>query len=111
MGDDKSEETPRTEVVRDTAELEVEGARWTARVGGKSRSGAALASAPILLVRFECADDAGARPRQAWVVGASLGKLTPLQVEAAFRASEVAEEPWARKPLFPEAGSRSGRDS
>lgn len=110
MGDDKGEEVQRTEVVRDTAELEVEGVQWTARIGGKSRSGAALAPAPILLVRFECADDTGAPPREAWVVGASLGDLTPLQVEAAFLASEVAGEPWVPKPLFPEAGSRSGKD-
>ena len=83
---------------------------WTVRVGGMSRSGAALAAAPILLVLFERAGGGDEARREAWVVGRSLEDLTELQMEAALRRSTPAQSEWSRKPIFPESGSRSGKD-
>lgn len=93
-----------------TAEVEVDGVSWTVRVGGMSSSGAAGAAAPILLLRFESREEGDAAPRESWVVGRSLRELTELQIEAAFGRSAPAPEAWSRKPIFPEAGSRSGKD-
>lgn len=90
--------------------VEVDGVSWVAIVGGMTRSGAGSASAPILLLQFRPRDAAAGAPREVWVVGGSLADLTDLQIEAAFRRSAEAPEAWARKPLFPEAASRSGKD-
>lgn len=93
---------------RTTAEFEADGASWSARVGGKGRSGAA--SAPMLLLVFERTGGGDDEMREAWVVGNSLADLTDLEMEGAFRKSTPTPVGWSRKPLFPEAGSRSGRD-
>lgn len=109
LGDDQAG-VRRAEATRTTVELEVDGTSWTASVGGMSRSGATLASAPTLLLRFDRTGGGDESPREAWVVGRSLADLTDLQVEVAFGRSRPAPEAWERKPLFPEAGSRSGKE-
>ena len=91
-------------------EIEVDGTAWSVRVDGKSRSGAALASAPILFLRFERTDGVEGPSREAWAVGRALSDLTEFQVEEAFRKSAPDPGTWTRKPLFPETGSRGGRD-
>lgn len=97
--------TPKNEVV-----LEVDGASWSASVEGMTRFGAGSASAPVLVLRFRPRDAGVEGVREAWVVGTSLADLTDLQLEAAFRRSGAAPQSWERKALFPEAGSRSGKD-
>lgn len=89
--------------------LEMDGVDWTVDVGGISRSGAASAAASILLLRFRTTDGTAAE-REAWVVAKRLADLTELQLDEAFRSSTPAPDPWLAKPIFPEAGSRSGRD-
>jgi len=109
LGDPQGDPTPGVPL-ETTCTLEVDGRSWTVEVGGKSRSGAASASAPILLLVFRKNEDAG-EARDAWVVGRSLTDLTDLQLDEAFRRSApVSEEAWASKPLFPEAGTRGGKD-
>lgn len=103
QGDTRPEDAPRT-----TADFEADGASWSVRVGGKGRSGAA--SAPILLLLFEKSGGSEGDAREAWIVGDSLAHLTELEVEGAFRKSAPTPGAWSQKPLFPEAGSRSGKD-
>jgi hypothetical protein len=107
---DAGGDTPAVEPLASEASLEVDGVPWTVTVAGKSRSGAAEGPAPILLLRFEVPAGAEAEPREAWAVGRALGELTERQLERAFRTSRPAPTAWNRKPLFPEAGSRSGKD-
>lgn len=90
--------------------LEEAGATWTAQAVGVARSGAAGASALILLVRFEPPEGGSHPPREVWVVARSLSDLSDGQLEEAFGRSVPAAEPWRAKPLFPEAGSKGGRD-
>lgn len=109
MADEKGEPGAGSPAPSEVA-LEVDGASWVAGVDGMTRSGAGAASAPILLLRFQSRDPEAPGPREAWVVGRSLADLTDLQLEAAFRRSTPIPEAWARKSLFPEAGSRTGKD-
>ncbi|HKJ01200.1 MAG TPA: hypothetical protein VJ997_02060 [Longimicrobiales bacterium] len=109
LGDERGE-AAHEEAPRATVQVHVDGTSWTARVGGVTRSGAGGASAPILLLRFEAEGGGEETAREAWVVGRSLAGLSELQLEAACRRSEPAPANWVRKPLFPEAGSRSGKD-
>jgi hypothetical protein len=69
-------------------EIEVEGARWSVEVAGRSRSGTAPDSgAPLLLLRFrrggeeaEGHGEGAARAREAWAVGVSLAGFSRLQL-------------------------------
>lgn len=107
LGDPQGD-AKRPEAARTTAEFEADGASWSVHVGGKGRSGAA--SAPILLLVFERIRGGDPEMREAWVVGNSLADLTDLDVDGAFGRSMPTPVPWSQKPLFPEAGSRGGRD-
>jgi hypothetical protein len=91
-------------------EVEADGERWTVRVGGRGRTGAATAAVPLLLLTFR-RDGGGDAALESMVVGRALGDLTDDDLRAALRRGRRPPEPGTRKEIFPEVGGRNrGRE-
>ncbi len=87
------------------AVVEVGDDRWTVRVSGRGRTGAATGGAPVLLLTFR-KGDAEAPEREKLVVGRALSELSEEQLRRALERGRPPVDPGSRKEIFTEVGGR-----
>lgn len=104
------EPPPEPEADADQVKFEVEGARWRARVLGRSGGGG---STPLLLLGFSQeateGDPAAAPERETFVVGSRLSSMMEPELIAALSRSVPAADREEPPPFFAEAGDSRGR--
>jgi hypothetical protein len=102
----KESPVPSTTSDAEETTLEADGARWVVRVLGRSRTGSAAGTAPLLLLSFrrEGSDDG---ELEGLAVGHSLATLGDDLLLTALRRGRRPPDPGRRKEIFPELGGRT----
>jgi len=105
------EGAPDVEPDVDEKAVEIDGTTWTVKVKGRAGGGMSTgteSTAPLILLGFFPEDDERGE-REALVVGRTLARLTPRQLEQAFATAKPPPDPGRAREIFPGTSSRRGR--